>query len=112
MQFPQEFVQILLKHRIAFLASYLHIRIMRMTVMIEDDVYAVPRSGPPLVDSFEEETTCGLTELAFIRLSSNPAFTRNAVTPYEAATFLERLVALEQHEHRSGLPHLRRPSET
>ena len=52
--------------------------------------------------------TCALTELAFIRLSSNPAFTRDAVTPYEAATLLERLVALEQHEYWGGLPHLRR----
>jgi len=52
--------------------------------------------------------TCALTELAFIRLSSNPAFTRDAVTPYEAATLLEQLIALEQHEYWSGLAHLRR----
>jgi predicted nucleic acid-binding protein len=43
--------------------------------------------------------TCALTELAFIRLSFNPAFTRDAVTPYEAATLLERLVSVEQHEY-------------
>ena len=49
--------------------------------------------------------TCALTELAFIRLSSNPAFTRDAATPFEAATLLERLVALDQHEYWSTLPH-------
>jgi uncharacterized protein len=52
--------------------------------------------------------TCALTELGFIRLSSNPGFSRDAVTPYEAATLLERLVALERHEYWSELPHLRR----
>ena len=52
--------------------------------------------------------TCALTELAFIRLSFNPAFTRDAVTPYEAATLLERLVSVEQHEYWSGLPRLQR----
>ena len=52
--------------------------------------------------------TCVLTELAFIRLSSNPRFSRDAVTPYEAATLLERLVALERHEYWSELPRLRR----
>src|SRR6202158_6280106 len=58
--------------------------------------------------SRKRSATCALTELAFIRLSSNPAFTQDAVTPYEAATLLERLVALEQHEYWSDLPHLRR----
>ena len=52
--------------------------------------------------------TCALTELAFIRLSSNPAFTRDAVTPYQAATLLERLIALGQHEYWTDLPRLRR----
>jgi predicted nucleic acid-binding protein len=37
-----------------------------------------------------------------------PGFSRDAVTPYEAATLLERLVALERHEYWSELPHLRR----
>ena len=61
------------------------------------------------MDSLEKKwATCALTELAFIRLSSNPAFTRDAVTPYEAATLLEQLIALEQHEYWSGLAHLRR----
>ena len=52
--------------------------------------------------------TCALTELGFIRLSSNPAYTRDAVTPFEAATLLERLTALEQHEYWSDLPKLER----
>ena len=30
--------------------------------------------------------TCALTELAFIRLSSNPEFTRHAFSPYKAPT--------------------------
>jgi toxin-antitoxin system PIN domain toxin len=49
--------------------------------------------------------TCALTELGFIRLSSNPGFTRDAVAPYEAAALLERLVALELHEYWDKLPH-------
>jgi uncharacterized protein len=52
--------------------------------------------------------TCALIEQAFIRLSSNPAFTVDAVTPYEAATFLDHLVLLGHHEYWSDLPHLRR----
>ena len=50
--------------------------------------------------------TCAITQLGFIRLSSNPAFTPDAVTPYEAAELLDRLVALEQHEYWERLPHL------
>jgi len=49
--------------------------------------------------------TCALTELAFIRLSSNPQFTRDAVTPHEAATLLERLSAVQRHEYWNELPH-------
>jgi predicted nucleic acid-binding protein len=47
------------------------------------------------IGSGKRWATCALTELGFIRLSSNPSFTRDAVTPYEAAALLERLVALE-----------------
>ena len=50
--------------------------------------------------------TCALTQLGFIRLSSNPAFTRDAVTPYEASNLLDRLIALEKHEYWERLPHL------
>lgn len=52
--------------------------------------------------------TCAITEMGFIRLSSNPAFTSAAVTPYEAATLLEQLVSLERHEYWNDLPHLKR----
>ena len=52
--------------------------------------------------------TCAITEMGFIRLSSNPAFTSAAVTPYEAATLLEQLVSLERHEYWNELPRLRR----
>lgn len=50
--------------------------------------------------------TCAITELGFIRLSSNPAFARDAVTQYEAAELLDRLISLEQHEYWERLPHL------
>jgi uncharacterized protein len=51
--------------------------------------------------------TCALTELSFIRLSSNPAYTADAVTPFEAATLLEKLVAVGQHEYWRELPRLK-----
>jgi toxin-antitoxin system PIN domain toxin len=52
--------------------------------------------------------TCAITEMAFIRLSSNPAFTSAAVTPYEAATLLEQLVSLGRHEYWDELPRVNR----
>ncbi len=36
-------------------------------------------------------STCALTELAFIRLSSNPAFTEEFVNPATAAALLEKM---------------------
>ena len=56
--------------------------------------------------SSKKWATCVLTELAFIRLSSNPAFTSEAVTPYEAAMLLQRLFTLYEHEFWDRLPHL------
>jgi len=42
--------------------------------------------------------TCALTELGFVRLSSNPAFTEHAKTPLEATLLLS---AMTQHpDHR------------
>lgn len=41
--------------------------------------------------------TCAFTQLGFIRLSSNSAYTPNAVPPAEAATLLEQLVAHAKH---------------
>ena len=41
--------------------------------------------------------TCGFTQLGFIRLSSNPAYTTNAVSPQEAATLLQQWTRLKTH---------------
>ena len=42
--------------------------------------------------------TCPLTQLGFIRLSSNPAFTSDAVTPAAALAMLGTMTALDGHE--------------
>jgi uncharacterized protein len=41
--------------------------------------------------------TCAFTQLGFIRLSSNPAYTTNAVPPQEAATLLQQWTRLKGH---------------
>ena len=41
--------------------------------------------------------TCALTQVGFIRLSSNPAYTKEAVSPQEAAKLLEYLVRHKAH---------------
>jgi toxin-antitoxin system PIN domain toxin len=41
--------------------------------------------------------TCAFTQLGFIRLSSNPAYTSNAVSPQEAATLLKQWTRLKGH---------------
>lgn len=41
--------------------------------------------------------TCAFTQLGFIRLSSNPAYTSGAVPPAEAATLLEQLTSHPKH---------------
>ncbi len=41
--------------------------------------------------------TCSFTQLGFVRLSSNPAYTPNAVSPSEAAGLLEQMVGHPQH---------------
>lgn len=41
--------------------------------------------------------TCATTELSFVRLSSNPAYTEGAVSPSEAADLLKRMCALAGH---------------
>lgn len=50
--------------------------------------------------------TCALTQLAFVRLSSNPSYTSVAVTPQVAATLLVTLVAHETHQFWNDLPPL------
>jgi toxin-antitoxin system PIN domain toxin len=48
--------------------------------------------------------TCALTQLGFIRLSSNPAVVGTAKTPHEAADLLARLVADSLHVYVDSLP--------
>ena len=48
--------------------------------------------------------TCALTQLGFIRLSSNPAAIATARSPQEAAGLLARLVADSLHTYLDGLP--------
>lgn len=42
--------------------------------------------------------TCPLTQTGFVRISSNPAFTSEAVTPADALHLLRRVCALPGHE--------------
>jgi toxin-antitoxin system PIN domain toxin len=42
--------------------------------------------------------TCPLTEIGFLRISSNPKFTRKAVLPAEAIALLQRIKAMSEHE--------------
>jgi uncharacterized protein len=42
--------------------------------------------------------TCPLTQTGFVRISSNPAFTSQAVTPGDALALLERVTRLAGHD--------------
>lgn len=42
--------------------------------------------------------TCPLTQLGFVRLSSNPAFTSDAVSPTAALSLLRDITAMHDHE--------------
>ena len=42
--------------------------------------------------------TCPLTQLGFVRLSSNPAFTLDAVSPGAALSLLQDITAMDGHE--------------
>ena len=42
--------------------------------------------------------TCPLTQIGFVRISSNPKFTPDAVSPREALTLLERVTTLPEHK--------------
>jgi toxin-antitoxin system PIN domain toxin len=42
--------------------------------------------------------TCPLTETGFVRISSNPHFTPDAVSPREALALLESITALPEHK--------------
>jgi len=48
--------------------------------------------------------TCALTQLGFIRLSSNPAAVATARSPHEATGLLARLVADSLHIYLDSLP--------
>jgi uncharacterized protein len=48
--------------------------------------------------------TCALTQLGFVRLSSNPAYTAAAVTPAAAAALLARMTAHPRHRYWDKLP--------
>ena len=53
-------------------------------------------------DWFERESssgwaTCPLTQLGFVRLSSNPSFTSDAVTPAAALGMLREMTAMDGH---------------
>lgn len=50
--------------------------------------------------------TCALTQLGFVRLSSNPSYSVDAVTPQDAATLLARLTAHKRHRFWTELPAL------
>ena len=41
--------------------------------------------------------TCAVTQLGFIRLSANPAYTANAVSPQDAAALLQQWTRLKGH---------------
>ena len=49
--------------------------------------------------SQEEWYTCAVTELGFIRLSSNPAFTKEHVTPPQAVALLNELKNCGNHRY-------------
>jgi len=51
-------------------------------------------------------TTCALTHLGFVRLSSNPAYTVDAVSPHDAASLLQQLTRHPKHQFWSALPPL------
>lgn len=53
--------------------------------------------------------TCALTELAFIRLSSNPAAVTPAKSPGEARSLLEEMVRDRWHTYLESLPSPCRP---
>jgi hypothetical protein len=42
--------------------------------------------------------TCPLTQIGFVRISSNPSFTPAAVSPQAALDLLERIIALPEHQ--------------
>ena len=42
--------------------------------------------------------TCPLTQIGFVRISSNPSFTKNAVTPAAALSLLAGMTSMAEHD--------------
>ena len=42
--------------------------------------------------------TCPITQIGFVRISSNPKFSPDAVSPRDALAMLERIAALPEHK--------------
>jgi len=55
-------------------------------------------------DGSADWVTCALTQLGFIRLSSNPAYTPHAKTPLEATLWLDQLTHEPGHRFVGDLP--------
>lgn len=55
-------------------------------------------------NSGEGWATCAITQLGFVRLSSNPAFSAQAVRPPDAMALLRRLTAHAHHAYIAELP--------
>lgn len=49
-------------------------------------------------------STCAITEVGFVRLSSHPAFTAHAVTPGEAVLLLARMTEDAEHVYAGESP--------
>lgn len=49
-------------------------------------------------------STCALTQLGFIRISSNPSYTQHAKTPHEAALLLTSMTTAPGHRYLEALP--------
>lgn len=57
-----------------------------------------------LESSKERWATCALTELGFLRLSTNPAVVGSAVSPSEAAALLAKMVSDTTHIYLGEIP--------
>lgn len=58
------------------------------------------------VESRQGWATCALTQLGFVRLSSNPTYAVDAVAPLDATALLARLTAHKRHRYWHELPAL------
>lgn len=49
-------------------------------------------------------STCAITQLGFVRISSNPSFTEHAKSPLEAVLILNELTDFGRHRYLEALP--------